>query len=63
MHSDVPHAVGSSAQSLVGAGNTYVLWNNPMDQEPGLQVLFYLAGRIASPVGANLITLTIFIEI
>jgi hypothetical protein len=31
-----------------------------MDQAPGLQVLCYLTGRIASPVGAYVITITIF---
>jgi hypothetical protein len=31
-----------------------------MDQAPGLPVLCYLTGRIASPVGANVITITIF---
>jgi hypothetical protein len=32
----------------------------PMDQALDLRVLCYLAGRIASPVGANVITITIF---
>jgi hypothetical protein len=35
-------------------------WNCPIDQVPGLRVLCYQAGRIASPVRAHVITITIF---
>jgi hypothetical protein len=31
-----------------------------MDQAPGLQVIFYLIGRIASPIGDYVITIRIF---
>jgi hypothetical protein len=40
-------------------GTHTCLGSNPMDPTPGLRVLFYLTGRVASPVGAYVITVII----
>jgi hypothetical protein len=53
----------ADTSDIVGAGYAHLFWEQPNGSGTGSTVLCYLTGRIASPVGAYVITITILDKI